>query len=370
MKLHAFYLCLFLAAQALPLAADSYLQTNLVSDISGMAANTDTNLKNPWGMSFGATTPIWVSDQGTNMSTLYMGTGTAVPLKVTVPPTAGIATGPTGQVFAGGSGINDPSNGTAAFFTFATLAGTVDTWNMADNTTATVAATTPGAVYTGLALAKNSSGEHLYAANFNGTGSIDVFNSTFSKVNLSGSFTDPNLPAGYEPYNIVEAVGGKLYVEYAEFNSTNHMPVMGLGLGIVDIFDTNGVLLQRLITGGPLDAPWGVTLAPSGFGMFSNDLLVGNFGNGWINAFDPATGKFLGSLTGMNGKALVNSGLWAIEPGNSMAPDSLLFNAGINGQKDGLFGKIDFVPEPGSLLLVFVGTLAVVLALRRRSRPS
>ncbi len=369
MKVRSIHLCLFLAAQALPLAADSYLQTNLVSDISGMAANTDASLKNPWGMSFSPGSPIWVSDQGTNVSTLYMGTGMKVPLVVTTPPTTGIATGPTGQVFAGGSGINDPSNGTAAFFIFATLAGTVDSWNPGDGTTATIAATTPGAVYTGLALANNGSGNHLYAANFNGTGSIDVFNSAFSKVSLSGSFTDPGLPAGYEPYNI-QAIGGKLYVEYAQFNPANHMAMVGLGLGIVDVFDTNGGFVQRLITGGPLDAPWGVALAPSGFGMFSHDLLVGNFGNGWINAFDPATGKPLGYLMGLNGQPLADSGLWAIEPGNSMAPNSLLFNAGINGQKDGLFGKIDFVPEPGSLLLVLFGTLAVIMAIQRRKRLS
>lgn len=360
-------ICLFsfLAVQALPLAADSYLQTNLVSDLSGRAANTDANLKNPWGMSFSPTSPIWVSDQGTNVSTLYMGTGTPAPLVVTTPPTTGIATGPTGQVFAGGSGINDPANGTAAFFIFSTLAGTVDSWNLTDHTTATVAATTPGAVYTGLALA----GNHLYAANFNGTGSIDVFNSTFSKVSLSGSFTDPGLPTGYEPYNI-QAIGGKLYIEYAQFNATTHMPMTGLGLGIVDVFNPDGTFAGRLITGGPLDAPWGVALAPSGFGMFSHDLLIGNFGNGWINAFDPTTGKFLGSLTDLSGAPIAISGLWAIEPGNSMAPNSLLFNAGINGQKDGLFGKIDFVPEPGSLLLAFIGALALIVVIQGRKRLS
>lgn len=361
MKLVSIYICLFLAP-ALPLAAD-YVQTNLVSDVSGMAATTDPNLKNPWGMSFGPTTPIWVSDQGTNVSTLYSGSGMTIPLVVTTPPTTGFVTGPTGQVFAGGSGINDPANGTAAFFIFATLAGTVDSWNSTDGTTATVAATTPGAVYTGLALA----GNHLYAANFNGTGSIDAFDSTFSKVSLSGSFTDPSLPSGYEPYNI-QAIGGKLYVEYAQFNATTHMPMIGLGLGIVDVFNTDGTFAGRLITGGPLDAPWGVALAPSGFGMFSHDLLIGNFGNGWINAFDPSTGKFLGSLIGLDGKPLMNSGLWAIEPGNSMTPGSLLFNAGINGQKDGLFGRIDFVPEPGSLMFAFVGALAVIAVLRRRKR--
>ncbi len=358
-----------LTVAALPLAADTYVQTNLVSDIPNMAAHTDPHLKNPWGMSFAPSSPIWVSDQATNVSTLYTGSGGSVPLIVTVPPTSGLATGPTGQVFAGGSGINDPSNSSPAFFIFATLAGTIDTWNMKDGTTASVAKATPGAVYTGLALASNGPANNLYAANFNGTGSIDAFTSTFSKPTLSGSFTDPNLPAGYEPYNI-QAIGGKLYVEYAQFDPTNHMAKTGLGLGAVDVFDTNGNFLQRLITGGPLDAPWGVAIAPSGFGIFSHDLLIGNFGNGWINAFDPATGAFLGALAGANGSALVNSGLWAIEPGNSMAPGSLLFNAGINGQADGLFGKIDFVPEPGSVLLMLIGGLAMIAVASRKRRTA
>jgi uncharacterized protein (TIGR03118 family) len=328
-------------------------QINLVSDIPGMAAVTDPNLQDPWGMSFSATSPIWVSDRASGVSTLYNGlTGAAVPLVVTVPP--GSPLGPTGQVFASGSGfLSNPS------FIFDTLAGTIDTWG--GGVTATVVDTTTGASYEGLASASST----LYAANFGSSGSIDVFNSSYAPETLAGTFTDPNLPAGYAPFNI-QNINGLLYVEFAKVTAGVPVPLPGGG-GYVDVFNTNGTLMQRLISNGPLDAPWGVTIAPAGFGSFGGDLLVGNFGNGEINAFNPTTGVFAGTIMDQSGNPIVNDGLWALDFGNSSAnPDALYFTAGINQGADGLFGEIQVAPEPTSLGLIVLGGLALLGCVRLR----
>ena len=336
------------------LFASSFFQTNLVSDIPGMAAVTDSNLKDPWGMSFSATSPIWVSDRATGVSTLYSGTGAVVPLVVSVPP--GAPLGPTGQVFAGGAGFSgNPS------FIFDTLGGTVDTW--AGGSTATVVVTTPGAHYEGLASANGT----LYAANFGSGGGVNVFSSSYAPETLSGSFTDPNIPLGYSPFNI-QNISGLLYVEYAKVTSGVPVPLPGGG-GFVDVYNTNGNLVQRLISNGALDAPWGITIAPAGFGSFGGDLLVGNFGNGEINAFNPTTGAFVGTLTDQNGNPIVNSGLWALDFGNSSAnPNALYFTAGINMGTDGLFGDIQATPEPASAGLIALGILGLLgYAWQRRS---
>jgi uncharacterized protein (TIGR03118 family) len=339
----------------------SFAQTNLVSDIPGMAAFTDPNLKNPWGMSFSATSPFWVSNQVTGTSTLYSGTGVPNPLVVTVPPGS-----PTGQVFnsAGAGNFANPSNGNAATFIFATLAGTIDVWN--GGTAAVAATTVPGAVFTGLALANNGAGNFLYAADFAG-GKIQVFNSSFAATSLSGNFVDPNLPAGFSPYN-VQNVGGKLYVQYAAVDPITHQASAVAGQGIVDAYDLNGNLISRLVSaGGTLNAPWGVAIAPAGFGNFGGDLLIGNFGDGKINAFNALTGAFQGTLTDISGNPIVNSGLWGIAFGNSAAnPNALYFAAGINGQADGLFGNIQAVPEPGALGLLAIGFFGLAASLRRR----
>lgn len=346
---------------ATSLLGASFAQTNLVSDIPGMAAFTDPNLKNPWGMSFNATSPIWVSNQGTGTSTLYSGTGVPNSLVVTVPPAS-----PTGQVFnsAGAGNFVNPNNGNAATFIFATLAGTIDVWN--GGTTAVAAKTVPGAVFTGLALANNGAGNFLYAADFAGA-KIQVFNSSFTATNLSGSFVDPNLPTGYSPYN-VQNIGGTLYVEYAAVNPITHQASTVAGQGVVDAYDLNGNLLSRLVSaGGTLDAPWGVAIAPAGFGDFGGDLLVGNFGDGRINAFNALTGAFQGTLTDASGNPIVNSGLWGIAFGNSSAnPNALYFAAGINDEADGLFGQIHAVPEPGALGLIALGFFGLVASLRRK----
>ncbi|HMF74122.1 MAG TPA: TIGR03118 family protein [Bryobacteraceae bacterium] len=355
-----------------PLFAGSFTQTNLVSNIPGLAPVTDPNLVNPWGISASATSPFWVSNQGTSTSTLYSGTGVKSPLTVTVPPTGAPPTGPTGQVFnsAGAGNFLDPNNNAPASFIFATLAGSIDVWNNSNGTTAVVVAPPSGGAYTGLALANNAGANLLYAANFVPGGGIHVFNSSFAATTLGGSFTDPNLPAGYSPYNI-QNLNGKLYVEYAKIDPVTHRAAVGAGLGYVNVFDTNGNLLQRLASNGPLDAPWGIAVAPAGFGSFANDLLVGNFGDGTINAFDPITGNWLGSLTDPFGNPIVNSGLWGIQFGNSSAdPNALYFAAGINNETDGLFGLIQATPEPAAAGLVALGVLGMLGYARRRSRKS
>ncbi len=314
-------------------ASIGYVQTNLTSDVPGLAANLDTHLKNPWGMSFSLTSPFWVSDQGADVSTLYNGAGVPQALVVATPPVPG--PGPTGQVFAGGMGFT-MSSGAPAVFIFSTLAGTIDAWNSGTN--AVTQFTAPdGAVYTGLALAGNL----LYAADTR-NGKIDVFNNTFQKTTVSGSFTDPGVSAGFTPYNI-QNVSGRLYVEYAKRNASG---------GFVGVFDVNGNLLQH-ISDSHLNAPWGVTLAPSGFGKFGNDLLVGNFGDGKINVFDPGTGAFLGTVSDAKGNPLVNSGLWSLAfrgAGSGLDPNTLYFTAGINGELDGLFGAIQAIPESVTVL--------------------
>jgi uncharacterized protein (TIGR03118 family) len=325
-----------------------YSQTNLTSDIPGFAAELDPNLKNPWGMSFGVNSPFWVSDQATNVSTLYNAFGMPQSLVVATPPVPGM--GPTGQAFVGGAGFTMKNGAGQASFVFATLDGTIDAWNSGNS--AAIQATTTGAVYTGLALADS----HLYAADTKG-GKIDVFDNNFNPTSVSGKFVDPNVPPGLTPYNI-ENVNGKLYVEYSNQMMTN---------GYIAIFDTNGNLLGH-ISDAHLDQPWGITMAPLGFGEFGGDLLIGNFGNGMINAFNPLTGAFIGVLSDLNGNPIINSGLWALEfrdPNSSFDPNALFFTAGINGQKDGLFGEIVPTPEPSTLVLLGLGMLGCARRLRR-----
>ena len=341
------------------IAGPVYVQTNLTSDIPGLAANVDTNLKNPWGVSFAATSPFWVSDQVTNMSTLYNATGVPQGLKVAMPAAPHGPSGPTGQVFNGTSGFQITPNAPALFL-FSTLAGTVAGWNQAAGTTAVTRFTAvDGASYTGLTMGTVGSNNFLYAADTK-NGKIDVLDTSFNKVTLSGSFTDPSVPAGFAPYN-VQNIGGKLYVEYAKLNTPG---------GYVGVFDTSGNLLQH-ISDAHFNAPWGAVLAPAGFGAFGNDLLIGNFGDGTINAFDPTTGGFVGTLSDTNGKPIVNSGLWALEfraPGGTFDPNALYFTAGINNQADGLFGTIQVVPEPATLGFAGIALVAgiVVRVLRKK----
>ena len=263
------------------LLAEAFVQTNLVSNIPGLATLTDPHLVDPWGVSFTGTSPFWVSDNGTDLSTLYTGAPTINALAVTVPG------GPTGQVNNSTTGfLLTNGNGQAANFIFATQAGTVLGWNGGSGTTAVNQYTNPAASYTGLAIGASGGNTYLYAANGNGAGSVDVLDSAFHPVNnLAGQFTDPNLPAGYVPYNI-QSIGGQLYVTYVKYDSGGDE----IPSGIVDVFNTNGTFASRFSSSSFLDAPWGITLAPTTFGSFGGDILIGNFLNGEINALTPSPG--------------------------------------------------------------------------------
>jgi uncharacterized protein (TIGR03118 family) len=323
------------AAQAGDQHGTVYKQRNLVSDIPGVARITDPNLINPWGMSAGPATPVWVSDNGTDVSTLYSGAihhsvPMAVPLVVGIPGGA-----PTGTVFNPTTGF--VVDGTPARFIFDSEAGQITAWNA--GTQAKTVATTPDASYKGLAIASKDNATFLYAANFH-TGAIDVFDQNFARVTLSGSFADPDLPAGFAPFNVQE-LAGRIVVSYAKQGPTGD-DVAGPGNGYVDVFDTSGHLIKRLISQGELNSPWGLVLAPRHFGAFSGDLLVGNFGDGAINAYDPRTGQFEGKLTNRDGNPITIDGLWALRFGNGVigTPQTLLFTAGIADEAHGLFGEI------------------------------
>jgi len=324
---------------------NAYVQTNLVSDVPGAARLTDANLVNPWGLSFGPTTPAWVSDNGMDVSTLYSGGFDHMPVAI-APLVVSIPGGaPTGQVF---NGTDDFVIGTGAQmgparFIFDSEAGQITAWSpkLVPATSAVSEATVPDAIYKGLAMASTSKGSFLYAANFH-AGTIDVFDNRFKPIKLGGDFSDPSLPAGYAPFNI-QLIGSRLYVSYAQQDAGKKDDVPGAGKGFVNVFDRNGHLLKRLISGGALNAPWGLTLAPDNFGAFSGALLVGNFGDGTINAYDPSTGHFLGSLQYTDGSQIAINGLWALRFGNGVAgsPQTLLFTAGIADEAHGLFGTLE-----------------------------
>jgi len=332
-------------------APSRYIQTNLVSDVPGLAQLTDSSLVNAWGMSFSPTSPVWISDNGADVATLYRGDTPGVPI-AKVPLTVTIPDGaPTGQVFNPTSDFVVSAGGASApaRFIFASENGSIDAWNPGvpppgPSTMAQSMVTVTGAVYKGLALSTGVSGSHLFAANFHDN-RIDVFNGNFQLVQLDGSFADPMLPAGYAPFDVAN-LGGRLFVTYAMQDAAAHDDVAGQGHGFVDVFDLEGHLLQRLISHGRLNSPWGLALAPGGFGQFSGDLLVGNFGDGRINAYDPSTGEFVGVLSSRPGKPIVIDGLWALLFGNGTAgtPTTLLFSAGPDGEQHGLFGSIALAP--------------------------
>jgi uncharacterized protein (TIGR03118 family) len=337
--------------------AAAYLQTDLVSDIPGLATITDPNLVNPWGVSHTLTSPFWVSDQGAGVATLYnVPTGGPVSqaaLVVSIPNTGAPPRGPTGQVFNSTSSFVVPGTSTAALFIFANLNGTISAWNGSAGTTAQVVASPPVAAYTGLTLV----GTQLYAANA-ATGHIDVFDGSFSPVAPAGGFVDPTLPAGLVPFN-VQAIGGKIYVTYAPAGRLAQTAATP-GMGAVSVFDANGVFQQRLITGSQLASPWGITLAPSDFGQFGGDLLVGNFSflASEINAFDPTTGAFIGTIPIDPGTGQSAGGLWSLafgNAGNNGDPNTLFFTDGINGEADGLFGSLRAVPEPSTWAMMILG---------------
>jgi len=330
-----------------------FIQTNLVSDIPGLAALTDPELHNPWGISHTSTSPIWVSNQGTNTSTLYQVTPTLMKVSpagtdgnIGIPTTVGGPQGPTGQV-ANTDTSSFLVNGTSARFIFANLNGTISAFTGLQN--AVIAVPSSGALYTGLAISTTLAQPRLYAANGAGSGSIDVFDKSFAKLNLgSGAFTLPQ-PNGLVPFN-VQNIGGNIYVTYAPSGvvaQRNATP----GMGAVAVFNEDGQFLRMAAVGGPLAAPWGLALAPAGFGPFGGDLLVGNFSFSLmandIDVFDP-NGNFVGTIPINVGIGNTKGGLWSLgfgTGGSNGSPNTLFFTDGINGEADGLFGAIN-VPAP------------------------
>lgn len=327
--------------------AASYKPTFLTADTTGIAPNTDSKLINPWGISFSTTGPFWVSDNNSGFSTLYDGTGKPQTLIVTIPSASGVGTGtPTGTVFNSTAGFVVTQNGKSgpAAFLFDSEDGVITGWAPTVNATAAIIAvnnSASSAVYKAMELAVNGSSTLLYVCNFF-SAKIEVYDSNFAPKTLSGTFTDPRLPAGFAPHNI-RNINGQLFVAYGKQNATKTDVIAGPGLGFVDIFDLNGNFVKRFVTKGALNAPWGLALATANFGTFSNDVLVGNLGDGKITAYDPTTGAQLGQLSNAAGKPLVFPGLWGLMFGNGGSggtKDVLYFTSGPSNYAHGRFGSI------------------------------
>ena len=319
------------AAPAAGGADNQYTVHPLVSNVAGMAPHTDPNLVNAWGLTASATSPWWVADNGTSVSTIYRADGSVVPLVVQVP------VHPTGAVFW--------ATGRARFV-FDTEAGQVRGWLGSGNQTVVLAdRSSVGAIYKGLALATTAIGDRFYATDFH-NGRVDVFDSSFNLVTSAGAFEDADLPSGYAPFGI-QTIGARIFVTYAKQDADAVDEIHGQGKGFVDVYDTSGSLLARVAQHGQLDAPWGLALAPANFGRFSGDLLVGNFGDGRINAYEEgANGRFehRGELRDGDSKPISIDGLWALQFGhgatNNGPTSTLFFTAGPNDESDGLFGSI------------------------------
>jgi uncharacterized protein (TIGR03118 family) len=327
-------------------AANSYQVRTVVSDGGVPADHHDGNLVNGWGVAFNPTGFVWVADNGTGLSTLYDGLGNPQSLVVSVPGAGDATTGtPTGIVFNASNDFVVRKGGVVgpARFIFVSEDGVISGWAPnVDGTHALHAVFMASAVYKGLALATNAGANMLYAADFHGH-KIDVFKSDFTPVKLPGAFVDPNLPSNYSPFNVV-SLGGRLYISYAQKEEDGDDEVAGPGMGIVDAYDTGGHLLQRVATGGTLNAPWGMALAPAGFGDFSNCLLVGNFGDGAVSAYDAVTGAFRGQLRAPTGDVIKIDGLWGMAFGNNLnnqPATTLFFAAGPNEEANGAYGRID-----------------------------
>jgi uncharacterized protein (TIGR03118 family) len=332
---------------------NEFSQTNLISDLSNVGAQVvDPNLKNPWGLAFGPTTPLWVADNGTSIAGVYPVSPvgpTAQPsrLDVTLPPAD---SAPTGQVFNPTSGfvLKSKAGEGPALFIFSSESGHIIAWGPAADPAVNGKATAQvkfsshrGAVFKGLAIASTRFGTFLYATDFH-NGRVDVFNSRFHLVHLPGAFMDRHLPPGYAPFGIRD-INGFIYVTYAKQDADRHDDVAGPGHGFIDVFTPSGFLVERLVSRGALDSPWGLEVAPSGFGPFGGKLLVGNFGNGRIHAYGLFSGRFDGTLRDRHHKPIVNDGLWALQFGTATTggTGTLLFSAGLNGEADGLVGAIN-----------------------------
>jgi uncharacterized protein (TIGR03118 family) len=357
---------LLLAGAALALAAvaaspaiaekNRYQAQILVSDgFVPTAPHSDPHLVNGWGIAFNPAGFVWVADNGTGLSTLYDGLGTPQALVVAIPAAPGSTehAKPTGIVFSGSADfvLTAGARTGPSRFIFATEDGLIAGWAPAVVPTHALQAypkagdPPSGAVYKGLALANNGSGNHLYATDFVG-GKIDVFDASFTKVSLSGNFADPSLPDQFSPFNI-QNINGHLFVTYAKHEPGQDDETAGKGLGAVNEFDADGQWLRRVATRGKLNAPWGIALAPASFGKFANKLLIGNFGDGTINAYDMGSGHFKGQLKGTDHKVLHLEGLWGMAFGNNLfnqPAGTLFFAAGPDDENHGVYGSI--VPAP------------------------
>ena len=329
------------AAQAAP--KDSrFDQVNVVSDLPGVAAIQDPLVQNAWGLALSPTSPVWVANNGSGTATLYSGNGVTTPF-AKVPLTVTITNGaPTGQVFNGGSSfvVGSPPAGGPARFIFDSQVGDVTGWNpAAAPTTALVGAHTPDAVYTGLALLQTANGPVLLGANFKHA-RIDVFNGSWHAVDVGDAFTDPDLPAGYAPFNVA-VLGGAVYVAYAKQSDEPDEEEAGHTLGFVDKYTDFGQTVQRIASRGNLNAPWGLAIAPTSFGKYAGSLLVGNFGDGKIGAYTDS-GEFLGFLRDGDNNVIAIDGLWALLPGtaNTGGTNSVWFSAGPDDETHGLVGVL------------------------------
>lgn len=332
----------------------AYRQRNLVADGPAIPSEQkDPNLVNAWGIAFNPYGVVWVNDNGTGLSTLYDGNGVPQTLVVRVPgPTATVTGTPTGIVFYGGNaftvsqaGLTGPSR-----FIFASEDGGISGWAPNVNLTNAIRVVEAGpdnALYTGLAIGAGGTGGRLYAADFR-NGKVDVFGPTFARVTLPGTpFVDPYLPAGYAPYGL-QAINGDIYVTYARQSATPGEADTGRRLGFVSVFDPNGVFVRRLVSRGPLNAPWGLALAPASFGAKANRLLVANHGDGTIHAFDLDSGDWRGQLRHPDGRPISIDGLWGIAFGSGVAnqpTNTLFFTAGPNGGVNGLYGRLDVATD-------------------------
>ena len=339
------------AALAAPPSKNHYVVTPLASDVPGLAPATDANLKNTWGLARGDTTPWWIANNGTASTSVYNGAGTRVDIGGL--PAQGVPGDPTGAVFSGIAGqfqvgtTASPTTLGPSNFIFDGEDGTISAWRIG-STAALVTVPSAGAVYKGLAISNGPSGPRLYATDFAqgpGHSRVDVFDGSWNPVNTPGAFVDPKLPKHYGPFGI-QTIGDRVFVTYAKQQRGSDDEKHGRGLGIVDVYDLDGKFLRRVAQHGQLNAPWGLAKAPASFGRFGGDLLVGNFGDGQINAYQEMRhGRFehRGTLRAAKHGKLSIDGLWALEFGNTGAngnPNTLYFTAGINDEADGLFGTI------------------------------
>jgi uncharacterized protein (TIGR03118 family) len=342
--------------------ANAYIQHNLVSDQPGVADVTDPNLINAWDIATSATSPFWISATGTGLAVVYSTAGATstiavAALKVSIPPGASSTSKfgmLTGQVSNGTSAFLLP-NGNKASFMFCSLDGAISGWNGGTTANIMVDNSSKSAIYTGCVIGGTATAPQLYAANFH-SAAVEVYDGNFAPVSLaSGAFTDPQLPSGYAPFNVAN-LAGNLYVSYALQDSTKRNSVAGEGNGYVDVFDMSGNLKTRLISGGALNAPWGMAIAPANnFGAFSGMLLVGNFGDGRIDAYDPATGAAQGAIQNQNGQPIIIPGLWALRVGNGASggdANAVYFTAGGSTEQHGLFGSLQAVPVVSSTAVV------------------